>query len=151
MVDDNKNSALIILWVLIYVIAWKLYEHYYALTLTKTNAYNIKFLDIPYSIKCAFNENQCETGDIDTWTLIHAAGFFVLGYYFPNQYLTVIILSIIIVIIEPYLGYHPKYIIDPLVNLTFYSFGSIIAPKKKYDHTIYVDSNDSNLQNVNYN
>jgi hypothetical protein len=56
--------------------------------------------------------------------------------------LAVIILSIIIVVIEPYFGYHPKYIIDPLVNLTAYSVGSLLSPKKVYDYNVYVKDDE---------
>lgn len=146
MIEESKESARIILWILIYIVAVKLYEQYYIPKYGDSLSGSI--IDVPHSIKCAFDEPQCETGDIDYWSIIHAVGFFVLGYFIPNQYLTVLILSVFIVIIEPYIGYKPKYIIDPLINITFYSLGSLVAPKKKYDYGIYVDKDDQ--QHINY-
>jgi hypothetical protein len=140
MDPNNKAVGLIILWILIYVAAWKLYEQLY---IPKYGDYfGQKLVDVPMGVKCAFNEPQCEKGDLDGWTLVHAVGFFLLGYFIPEQYLAVIILSIIIVVIEPYFGYHPKYIIDPLVNLTAYSVGSLLSPKKVYDYNVYVKDDE---------
>ena len=98
----------------------------------------IKISNVPYSVKCFFNEPGCEEGDIDGWTIVRGLAYFIIGLIVPNQYLAIITISIILEVVQPFIGNNPRYIINPLVSLTGYAFGSIIGTstksfKKKYD------------------
>lgn len=84
----------------------------------------------PHDIKCLFNQPNCSEADVDGWSLVQAFIYFVVGLIIPNKYLIIIIVSIILEILKPFIGYEPKYIIGPLLNTTGYIVGSMLSPCK---------------------
>jgi hypothetical protein len=84
-------------------------------------------LTLPMEVKCFFNEEGCQHGDIDTNTIIHGSGMFFVGIAAPKHHTSVIIALILTEILKPYVGINPRYIINPLVGLTTYSLGSMIT------------------------
>lgn len=123
--NQNKTINLIILLIVLAVL-WHLYNSFYR----KKNGdiFSSKLIDVPYDIKCPVEYDRCEEGDIDAWDLIRGLIFLVIGIAIPNKYLVVIIMSILFELIQPYFGGVPKYIINPLINITGYAVGSIMSP-----------------------
>lgn len=133
MTDKNQIKKIIIL-ILIFAILWKIYCYIFRSKYSFINE-NENEIEIPKSIKCFFGEENCEEGNIDSWTLFLAFIYFVIGLIIPNQYLAIIIISIIFEFIEPVLGNRSKFIIGPLANLTGYTIGSLITPvNQKFNH-----------------
>lgn len=120
MINSKKQIILIIL-IFTIIISY--------IRLLSNHQYNFKIVNIPYSIKCAFKEPGCEDGNIDTYSMIHALIFFILGLLFPNNYIIIFIMSIIIELLQPFIGNKARYIINPLISITSYSIGSLIKNK----------------------
>jgi len=87
-------------------------------------------IDVPYDIKCAFQEKNCEENDITAFTLCMSGLYFLIGYKIPDYYITVFALSIGSQILLQYMGHNSSFIVDPLANLTGYAIGSILSPKE---------------------
>jgi len=126
--NNHCDIIKIILIIIIFVIVIQIYNIFYK---SKYGDYfkSIKIADVPDSVKCFFKEPQCEEGNIDGWSIVHALLYFGIGLVFPGHYITIIVISIIYEIIQPYLGNQPRYIINPLINLTGYSLGSVASKK----------------------
>jgi len=90
----------------------------------------IKIADIPYSIKCIFKEPGCEEGNIDGWSICLALVYFIIGLIVPHQYITILVISILLEVIKTYTGNNSRYIINPLISLTGYMIGSICSTRK---------------------
>jgi len=139
------QTGKILLLIIIFTVIYWLYDQTYRARYG--NSSMDSFLSVPPEIKCFFGEDKCEEGDIDYWTLLHGIVYLIIGILVPNQYLTVVIISIVFELFQPYLGNGSRYLINPLVNLTGYSIGSIInksfqsnSQSKCYDakYSIYV-------------
>jgi hypothetical protein len=118
----------ILTWILIFTAVWLLYQFTYKVKYGDLLA-NFKLFDVPYEIKCFFEEPGCEDGNINGWSLVQIFAYLIIGYFVPNQYLVIVVISVLIELIEPMAGYQPKYIIDPVTNLTGYTLGSLMSPK----------------------
>lgn len=90
------------------------------------SSYHKQITEIPHSIKCAFDELDCEKGNLVYGDLLQFFIFFILGRLCPNYYNEVIILSILFEIIMFYQIKHmtAKFIISPLIKITAYSLGT---------------------------
>jgi len=86
--------------------------------------FNHKLIGVPMDIKCAFQENMCEDGDIDTWSIIYFVAYSIIGYNYPNQYLVVLFISILVEIVSMWMGYPSRMIMNPLISITGYGVGS---------------------------
>jgi hypothetical protein len=124
--DDIKN---IIILLLIFTLAWQLYDFTYKARYGDFLK-NIHVADVPYEVKCFFGEENCDEGDIDGWSLISLVVYFIIGYLVPNQYLFIIAISILFEISKPIFGSNAKIIVDPLINLTGYAIGSLLSGRK---------------------
>lgn len=120
---NNLKKFLIIILLLVAI-----FLLYYFIT--GDNPLRIKIVDIPYSVKCYFKEEQCETGYIDGWSLLSAFIYLLAGYLFPDKHFWALAIAIIIQFVQPFFGIHSKYIIDPLLDITFYSIGSLVSDTK---------------------
>ena len=125
MTTSTKDIINIIILVLIFAIIIQIYNYTYK------NKYGDilsrkKLAEVPYEVKCAFEEPGCEEGDIDGWTLLHGVIFFIIGLIIPNKFLAVLIISVIWELVQPLLGNQPRYIINPLTNITGYAIGSLV-------------------------
>jgi len=127
----------ILVWIIIFSVIWGIYQITYKM---KNNDFleNFKLFDVPYEIKCFFKEPGCEDGNITGWNIIYLLAYLVFGYFVPNQYIVILVISVLIELVEPMAGYQPKYIIDPAVNLSGYTLGSLLSPKnnKNLDHFV---------------
>jgi hypothetical protein len=90
---------------------------------------HMPIIDVPYEIKCTIGDENCENGDITTWTIGHFIIYMIVGLYIPNCYLEILIISIICEMLESALGHTSKFVIDPLINLTGYAIGSAFSRK----------------------
>lgn len=84
-------------------------------------------LKVPYGLKCYFGEADCEEGNITIFGIIHFIGYFLIGYFIPDYYGVIIIISIACEFLELGMKYQPKFIIDPVINLLGYTLGSAIS------------------------
>lgn len=120
----------IILLLIIFVIIYQVYNYTYK---ARYGDYlsSTKFMDVPYSVKCFFGEDNCEEGDIDGWTIIHGLMYFIIGLIVPDHYLFILGVSVAFEFVQPYLGNSSRYIINPLVSLTGYAIGSVLSPRQE--------------------
>lgn len=128
MWSNAKQILQIMILLIIFIVIWQIYN-YTIEPIGGDFLSNIKISDVPNNIKCFFNEPGCEEGNIDGWAAAHAVIFFIIGFIVPNQYLAIIIISIVFEIIQQYLGNKSRYILNPLINLTGYTIGSLFSCK----------------------
>ncbi len=121
-IDEIKRLIIILL---VIAVLFYLYK-----TIYKNDILNTKLADVPHSIKCFFEESSCEKGDIDWWTVIQFIVFVFIGLVAPKHYWLVILFSILYEIVKAYFGQETRFIINPLVNITAYTIGSLISPYK---------------------
>jgi hypothetical protein len=57
--------------------------------------------------------------------------YIIIGYFIPQHYGAILVLSILCEITEIILGDTAKIILDPITNLIGYSIGSYLSPYKK--------------------
>jgi len=131
----NQIKKLIVL-LIIFAVVWQIYNYTYRARYGDFLG-NMKIANVPYSVKCFFDEPGCDKGDIDGWAVVHGLMYFIIGLIVPNQYLLIFVISIVFEIIQPYLGNNARYILNPLINMTGYTIGSILSPsanvfKEKY-------------------
>ena len=125
MPNDSKQIKKIIILLIIFAVVYQVYNFSYKAKHGDILS-NIKFADVPDSVKCFFNEPGCSKGNIDGWSLMHGLMFLIIGLIVPNQYFFVIIISIALEILQPFIGNNARYILNPLINLTGYAVGSVI-------------------------
>jgi len=135
MYTQTKNSThdqikKIIFLLIGFVIIWQIYNFTYKATYGDFLS-GLEIADVPESLKCFFNEDKCEEGDLDGWTVAHIVMYFIIGYVVPDQYLAILFISIVWELFQPMIGSNAMFIINPLVNLTGYSLGSVLSQKKK--------------------
>lgn len=122
---SKETIQKIIIVIIIFVVILVIYNFTYK---SKYGGYisNVKISDVPYAIKCAFEEPGCEEGNIDGWTLVHGIMYFIIGLFVPNRFLVILVISIIWELLQPLMGNSARFIINPLVNLTGYAIGSLV-------------------------
>lgn len=140
MTSNTKQIVKIILLLIFFAIIWQIYNYLYR---KNNNQFlDMEIVDVPHSVKCFFNESKCEEGNINGWTLIYGLMYFIIGLVVPNQYLAILIISILFELFQSYHGNNAKYIIGPLVSLTGYGLGSLFNIKKynyKKKYQVLVD------------
>ena len=132
----SEQLKKLIVLLIIFAVLWQIYNIIYR---QKYGDYigSVKVAEVPHSVKCFFDEPGCEDGDIDGWSIVYALIYFIIGLIIPNQYLAVVVISILFELVQPYFGNKSRYIINPLVNITGYSLGSLFSKhinsyKEKY-------------------
>lgn len=85
-------------------------------------------IPVPYGLKCFFGESGCERGNISFLSFFHFIGYLIIGILIPDYYWEIIILSYVCEFIELGMGFTPKFIIDPLINISGYAIGSALSP-----------------------
>src|SRR5947207_2941211 len=129
---NSKQIQKIIVILIIFAIVSQIYK---SLSKTKDVFHDTKFADVPYEVKCFFEEPGCEDGNLDGWSLVYALLYFIIGLTIPNQYIAIILISIVYEIIQSFIGNQPRYILNPLISITAYSIGSLLSPYKKEHFT----------------
>lgn len=125
---DSKQIKKLVTLLIIFAIVWQVYNYTYR---AKHGDYlsQIKIADVPESIKCAFNDPGCEEANIDGWALVHALMYFIIGLIVPGYYLLIIAISLLFEISQPYFGNKARYVVNPLINITSYTIGSLLSNK----------------------
>lgn len=118
----------IILFVLFGVIAAIMYKRDEANTSKLIDQLDTTLVEIPNSVKCMFEEDNCQDGDLTGWSIIYFFMFFLIGLFIPDYYFTIIIVSLLIELGKHLSGQPVRYIIYPLLALTAYALGSILTP-----------------------
>ena len=117
---------LLILLILLLILA----THYIRYQIQESGSiFGIKLLEVPNDVKCYFDEDRCDEGDIDMWSVFYFVVSIIAGYIVPNMHLQYIGLAIILEIVMPYVGYSSRYIINPLIATTGYSIGTYLKEK----------------------
>lgn len=119
-INLNSRASLLIFLILAAVI-------YQILVLAVKNNPKIT-VPVPDSLKPLLSNT--DHNKIDYLGLLRGIFYIFVGYFMPNNYITVILFSIIYEMSQPLFGMNPKYIINPLINITAYTFGSLISVKK---------------------
>ncbi len=112
--------------ILIYLITIFLGTFIINLSTEINNSYHKTITEVPHSIKCAFEEVNCEKGNLVFGDILQFGIFFILGRICPNHYNEVIFLSILFEIFMFYQvkNMTAKFIISPLIKITAYSLGT---------------------------
>jgi hypothetical protein len=87
-------------------------------------------IEMPYGLKCYFNEPGCERGDFSTYSIFHFVGYTLIGLFIPDCYIEILIISIACELLELGLGYPTKFLLDPAVNMAGYLTGSLLSWNK---------------------
>ena len=82
--------------------------------------------ELPYGAKCLFGEEDCEKADFTIFSVIHIVSYIAVGYYVPDQYIIIIIVSILCEFLEYFMGFQGKFVLDPVINVLGYFIGSQI-------------------------
>lgn len=120
MISSNQQKIIFLL--VIFAVIFLVYRNF-----TNPSFLESKLIDIPHNVKCLFKEDNCESGDIDGWSICYLLMFFIIGIIAPNQYLFIIVIAILIELAKPLFHYQPKYIINPLISITGYAIGSLLS------------------------
>lgn len=122
--DNGKNYALI--YFSIITIIWGITAQY---RFYKPNYKEIGFkIEIPKRIKCTFDEDKCEQGDINLWSVAHFVIYFIAGLLFPNRFIFFLIISFVCEFFElKFVHYNAKWILDPTINMLGYVIGSLLV------------------------
>lgn len=80
-------------------------------------------LKLGTGFKCMLKHEKCEEGDMDGWSVMHIIVNFICGYWFPDEYAFIGILALATELFEARLGYRPRYILDPITNVSAYALG----------------------------
>src|SRR5438067_9768041 len=101
MQPQPKQIAKIIVLLIIFATIWQIYKlifgSVYGNFLEQTH-----IAEVPHSIKCFFNEQRCDEGDIDGWSVCYGLCYFIIGLIVPDQYFAIIVISILVEIVQPY-------------------------------------------------
>lgn len=121
--DNVKNHALIYFSVI--TVIWGITAQY---RFYKPTYKEIGFkFEIPKKIKCFFNEDKCEKGDINLWSIAHFVIYFIAGLLFPNRFIFFLIISFVCEFFElNFVNYNAKWILDPTINMFGYTIGSLL-------------------------
>lgn len=110
--------------IILFVLLIVLITHYVRYEIQNTGSiFGKKILEVPYDIKCYFEEDRCDEGDIDMWAVLYFIVSIISGYLVPDNHIGYALLAVSFEIIMPYVGYSSRYIINPLVAITGYSIG----------------------------
>jgi hypothetical protein len=82
--------------------------------------------EIPYGAKCLFGEQDCEKADFTLFSVIHIVSYIIIGYFIPDQYIIILIISILCEFLEYFMGFQGKFVLDPIINLAGYFIGNMI-------------------------
>ena len=83
-------------------------------------------IEIPYGLKCLISDPQCAKADFCLFSIIHIVCYIALGYYVPNQYVIILVVSILCEFLEYFMGFQSKFILDPIINIAGYFIGSTL-------------------------
>lgn len=122
MVHSNIQGIIIVY--ILFMVIWVMYmpyRFYYGDIFGK-----IKIADVLKDKKCYIQSYRCDEEIIDGWSLLHFFMYAIIGYLYPGEYIFIFITSILVEMTEHLIQLRPKYILDPLVNITAYSMGHLL-------------------------
>lgn len=86
--------------------------------------FHFKLPEFFHQLNCILPLPRCEDTRFELITVFHFIGYLIVGYLIPDLYTEILLLSIGFEIFESLLGYTPKIVLDPTVNLFGYWYGS---------------------------
>lgn len=117
-----------------YIIIWYLYsliiKGVFGVQLMDTT----KLIELPKWSKCyglptstnpAFDD--CNSCDIDGWSIAHFVVYFTLGAIVPGHYSMALLVSILCEVYEYAMGWRTRWWQDPVVNMIGYVVGSMMS------------------------
>jgi hypothetical protein len=112
----------------IFILAWLgtisfryVFLHYYPMKKVEWAIF-----EVPYGAKCLFGEQDCEKADFTLFSVIHIISYIIIGYFIPDQYIIIFIISVLCEFLEYFMGFQGKFILDPIINLGGYFLGNMI-------------------------
>lgn len=121
--DYNTLSLLLGIWMILWGV--KLLD----LNVEDTK-YNF-YIQLPEWINCIVPLARCEDGGFESITIIHFIGYFIIGLIVPNLYAEILLLSVGFEVFESLIGFTPKIILDPSINILGYTLGSSMSNSSK--------------------
>ncbi len=88
--------------------------------------FHFKLPDFLHQLNCFLPLPRCEDTRFELITVFHFIGYLLVGYLVPDLYVEILLVSIGFEIFESLIGYTPKIILDPTVNLLGYWYGSLM-------------------------
>jgi hypothetical protein len=116
-------------WVLTIIFRYVLLSYY------PQDSSQKKLIVMPYGLKCLFGDNGCQNADFTFFSVIHIVGYILIGYFVPNQYLVILIISFLCEFLEYMMGYQAKFVLDPIINIFGYFIGNMIYQATHDDTT----------------
>jgi hypothetical protein len=113
----------------IFILSWlgTIMFRYVFLYYYPMNPSESKIIKIPYGAKCLFGEQDCEKADFTFFSVIHIVGYILIGYFIPDQYIVILIVSVLCEFLEYFMGFQGKFVLDPVINLLGYFIGNMIS------------------------
>lgn len=84
-------------------------------------------LVLPKGLKCLIGDKNCESGNMNIWSIFHFISYTIIGIFVPDCFIEIIFFSIGCELVESAIGSTSKMIVDPIVNMLGYILGSAIA------------------------
>ena len=124
----DVNYVNVIIWILAFTLMITIYKIFVTGIHGSSvpSSLNESLVNVPMEIKCAFNEDACEQGNIDGWSIVYLIAYSIIGYNIPNQYLVVLFASIIVEVVFYSIGYPARFIMNPLIAISGFSVGSYL-------------------------
>ncbi len=124
--EDYNNLCLayaifILLWLA--TICFR-YVYMYMIKGSRSKALHV---ELPYGLKCLFNDSDCKTADFALFSIFHILGYLIIGYYIPDQYVIIIAVSFLCEFLEYFMGFQAKFVLDPVINTLSYLVGSLLS------------------------
>lgn len=82
---------------------------------------------LPHCLNCIIPYDRCEDGGFEAVTITHFVGYIIVGYIVPDLYGEILLISILFEIFESLIGFTPKILLDPTVNMLGYIIGSYMS------------------------
>jgi hypothetical protein len=93
----------------------------------KFKEYDARMFYTPDCINTFVGEKTGHLNGITIWTVGHFVFYTIVGVLVPGLYIEVLAISIFYEIFEQITGHKPQYIIDPVINMAGYIFGSSLS------------------------
>lgn len=112
----------------IFIFAWlgTIMFRYVYLSYYPRDKVSANMIVLPYGLRCLYGEAGCETANFCFFSIIHIVAYILIGYFVPDQYIIILVISILCEFFEFYVGFQAKFVLDPIINLFGYFIGNQI-------------------------
>lgn len=129
--------AVMILYILFHLVIVPIYG----------NVLLFEITSVPHRIRCPWEYEKCEKGNIDGWSLWHLSDHFVMGLLYPHikwEIHFIFLQSLMCESGELWGGGRARFVLDPCTNLIGYCIGCVARTLiQRRRETIYMSSKES--------